>query len=663
MKLKCFKFNKWILPVIGGVVVLSLFLLFRFTASQEILDNSELEPNSDLIYYINVTYDGKDKNAVSSSDMGLSNVYSDSIYVEDILPADLSFQEFLVTGNGSIGAVERGTGNGCLGSVIDDSSLVPSTSTLVNTKGLHYDTTTRKVSFTVKGLQAGCELTVGVKTKTPETIDDKSTSEIEVRRDIYNTAQAKEKSQVVVSNTTHGWMGLSEEFLKMYQVSYQYDKEYPLAPALPDTRKYAENATVSIPTIPILDGYVFTGWKSEGITLIHGTFKMPSHDVVLVGSFEKLKDHTVTYRIEGEVPLGYEAPNLKSYFVGEAVKLDSTKEGFIYNGYRFLGWQVDSTLVKNGEFVMPDRDVVITGRFEPLKYKVSYAFSSVVKPENYSSLLPSEEEYRAGETVQLKKIGDVPGYRFMGWLYEDTFKMPSHDVVIQGEWKKVNGFFAPSIRITDITGKEFYRPGDVVELEIPVTNNEDYVIKEVQVKGGGDLEFVSYSGYSLRNEHVAVIESIPARGEEKIRARYVVKESDVGSVTIDAEVTSALADNDYLFDETKKVQAYTTITMASSLKVCNQVHNGTGNENFGFYITGNGYESWVSSREIGCKTLYLAPGKYTVREVVPQEFLLDKNNQVVNLGIADSKTLTFTNTYKKHGFYHSVKWLFKGKGE
>ena len=42
--------------------------------------------------------------------------------------------------------------------------------------GLHYDANSRTVSFYVESLKAGCELTVGIITQTPETVDNSNSS-------------------------------------------------------------------------------------------------------------------------------------------------------------------------------------------------------------------------------------------------------------------------------------------------------------------------------------------------------------------------------------------------------------------------------------------------------------------------------------------------------
>ena len=137
-----------VLIVIFLITIFS-FTIYHFSGSLANLENdSRVAENSDLTYYIDVIYDGVDAEAISSSDSGTAKINSDYIHVEDKLPEGLTFKNFISSGDGSIGAVKRSDGTSCAGYVVGDSA------------GLVYDETTRTVSFKVKGLQAGCKLTV-----------------------------------------------------------------------------------------------------------------------------------------------------------------------------------------------------------------------------------------------------------------------------------------------------------------------------------------------------------------------------------------------------------------------------------------------------------------------------------------------------------------------
>ena len=156
-----------LLLIIGTVIGINL----KNTKADLLENGTHIFEDDDLTYYINIYYDGKDVSGIESSDTVTANINSGYIYVEDKIPEGLIFNGFVETSSGTIGAVKRSDGTSCPGYVVG------------GVDGLKYDESTRKVTFTVKDLQAGCMLTVGVKTKTP-TLDDGVD-----RTDFYNTCR------------------------------------------------------------------------------------------------------------------------------------------------------------------------------------------------------------------------------------------------------------------------------------------------------------------------------------------------------------------------------------------------------------------------------------------------------------------------------------------
>ena len=78
-----------------SLFVAFLIVLINRSFAVPLDDGARVAPNSDLTYYIDVIYDGKDATAVSSSDTVTANVNSDYIYVEDKLPDGLTFKNFV----------------------------------------------------------------------------------------------------------------------------------------------------------------------------------------------------------------------------------------------------------------------------------------------------------------------------------------------------------------------------------------------------------------------------------------------------------------------------------------------------------------------------------------------------------------------------------------
>lgn len=823
--------NKFQIVLILLIIIL-ITSIVGFSLSDKLDNDVEVEFDSELIYYLDVTYDGVDKYGIQSKDNIISNVTSDYIYVEDKIPEGLIFNGFVTTNDNSFGAVSRDDSNNiCSGSVIDDNSISNNTRTFTwkdlnneiievqeiswgdyifaeeigydpihegytfegwseptfdedlnviynaiykgevanytvewydvegeilkspetrtgrigskisvtdsdkiingytldinnsgtilstvlsppnnklrlyfkpnnqmannyintinldesgnytyNYHGLHYDEKTRTVSFKVKNLQAGCKLTIGIKTITPSSPDNPETEQVELRRDFYNFGIASEKDSTKISNTVHSWMGNNN--ITLYDINYEYIGDIPNnAPSLPNKSSYAPNSSVSIALIPILEGYRFNGWTTEDVDVSNNNFIMPNHNVTFKGSFEKLDQYSVSYEIEGYIPEGYILPLEKKYYPNSFVKLDSLKKGDVFNGYKFLGWQSSEIIINDDQtFIMPEKNIIITGLFEPVTYKVEYRFYDTVLPPNSEQLLPTTKEYRPGTKVNLEDPLEVDGYKFLGWYKESNFTMPNNDVVVYGEWKVQNGLFTPSIEKEVLDSQDYYRSGDVVYYNITVTNNADYPIKNVVVEEKNkraefymnslsclaDTTNPCLSNYYIKTKNLVEIPIIYPHSSIEISSRYIVSDNDLGRVDNEVEIISALADNSYELDTTKSYKAEASINIQPQLKICKEI-NSNDPKIFQFHISDNdSYDSWINLSNNECTIIYLKPNSYNISEVIPQEYTLKEitlfdgnntniinNNDLITIDLNHNYEITFKNSYRKKGFYHS----------
>ena len=521
-----------------SLFVALLIVLLSGSFAVPLEDGARVAPNSDLTYYIDVIYDGKDATAVSSSDTVTANVNSDYIYVEDKLPDGLTFKNFVTTSDGTIGAVKRSDGSSCPGYVVGDSA------------GLVYDDTTRTVSFKVKNLQAGCKLTVGIVTTTPSLPSGK-------RLDFYNTAFARENNFTFKSNTVHVFMG--DEEATLYTVTYKYTGTVPDGAPVPEVGSYSAGATVGVEANPTIAGYTFSGWSTSDVTVSNNSFTMPSKNVTFTGSFTAKTKYNVSYSISGTLPEGFVAPTTKSYGAGDDVVLDTLKVGDVINGYKFLGWSSSTVDLSDGIFQMPNSNVTIIGRFEQIKYTVSYQFQGAVIPSNADSLLPASATYAPGEIVTVASEPVASGYKFLGWYKSATFEMPEEDVVIYGEWMRFSGYFVPTITITIPNQKSIYQNGEVVNFQITVKNNASIAINDVMVQDYLDgATFNTGSNYTILSDSIAKISTIAAGGSVTLTAKFTAGSDVVKDYVNTVELTGAIADNYYYLDTSKdyKVSAY-----------------------------------------------------------------------------------------------------------
>lgn len=660
---------------IFALIIIVVFM-FSNNSFSELENDVEVRKNTELTYYLKVSYDGVDKNGVKSNDTTLSDINSGVMYVEDKLPEGLTFKGFVTTEDGTIGAVKRGTNYSCVGKVIDDTndaSLTEGTWNAGNTEytyhGLHYNAETRTVSFKVKNLKAGCDLTVGIITQTPETIDDPLTPDKETRRDFYNFATARERDLTKNSNTVHVFMG--SEFATLHSVTYQLTGTVPEnVPGLPLASYYTAGAKVGVAADLVLDGYSFSGWTTSDATITDGVFTMPEGNVVLTGSFTAVQRQstTVNYSITGTTPDGYVLPTSKNYFVDSIQSVDSLKAGDIINGYRFLGWtSTDVQISEDGDFTVPvTNPVSIVGSFEEVTYSVRYQFYDTVLPENADSYLPATQEYSPGDTVTLANVTSEPaGYKFMGWYKESTFTMPEEDVVVYGEWKAQNGTFAPGINAvissTPLNSTVYYS-GEIVTFYVTITNSEAFDITDVYVKSDHENAiFVSDDDYDyeILSDHVAKISSIPSGTSFRVKATYTVGDSDVGSVECPFEVVGAVAADDYVLTD-QEIKDSATFNVSSKIIICQETPNTSVRNTFRVHITSTNSDYWVVLNQNTCKAVNVSAGTYTILEVIPQEFTLDsvtgsitENGGTISVVDGTNYDVTFKNSFVKKGFFHS----------
>ena len=552
-----------------GIILILVFVLASIAVSYwaviaEPLENgSRVEEESELTYYLTVKYNGVDKYGVESTDIATADIKSGIIEVTDRIPDGLDFVGFETTDTGLIGAAERSDNTiSCPGHVIDDTnenSIDEGSWNLAHTEftyhGLHYYSDTRTVSFKAVNVQAGCDLVVGIVTRTP------SLGDVE-RMDFYNTGRISEGLINKDSNTVHVWMG--KDTALVHDVTYSYTGDVPEnAPALPSNQSYVQGATVGVAMDPSLDGYDFSGWTTSDVAVSGGMFTMPSNNVNFVGIFTEKQAATkyaVTYEVQGDIPPGYVVPKEKSYEAGEVVSLDSTQENDTIDDYIFSGWTSNDVTITEGSFTMPAGSVTITGSFTRQTYTVTYAFEGDILPPNAPSLLPATANYPAGAIVTLAANPSADGYYFVGWNSESSFTMPANNLVIYGEWVVQEGVFSPTITISIPNQKENYRVEDIVEFDIVVTNTAEFPITNVKITEQLDgATFMAGTGYVLSEDYLATIPNLAAGESVTLKAQYVVTEDETSHITNIVAISGATASKEnYNIDITKDYTAYVT---------------------------------------------------------------------------------------------------------
>ena len=207
------------------------------------------------------------------------------------------------------------------------------------------------------------------------------------------------------------------------KVSYFYKNEQDVDTQFGDIDTYAFGTDVTVRTAhPEKEGYTFTGWTNiANIVTVdaNGQFKMPAENVRFDATFE-INKYNVTYKVDDKVV----GTDVYDFNADVAIRPVPTKEG-----YTFTGWKIGNADAEN--FKMPAHDVIIEGTFAINRYTVTYKVDTEVV---------GTDVYDFNSDVVIRDVPTKEGYTFSGWKIGNAdaknFKMPAHDVTIEGTFAK-----------------------------------------------------------------------------------------------------------------------------------------------------------------------------------------------------------------------------------
>ena len=181
------------------------------------------------------------------------------------------------------------------------------------------------------------------------------------------------------------------------------------------------------------NGYEFGGWYTDA-ACTKGNEVEVGFDKLLMDSWNLYakwvpKEYHVTYKVDGKDYGNTETYAFKSDVVIRPVP---TKEG-----YTFHGWTPADNVANiieidaNGHFIMPAQPVLCNGTFTINHYNVIY------KVDNKEV---GTDVYDFNRDVVIRPVPTKEGYTFSGWKIgtadAENFKMPAHDVTIEGTFAK-----------------------------------------------------------------------------------------------------------------------------------------------------------------------------------------------------------------------------------
>ena len=559
------------------ILLIGIIINIKDSFAHEI--NETVNEDSNFIYYIEVKYDEIHSNR--------NTVYfSDSIHVEDTLPEGLTFVEFIpLNRNGS--GTSQSTCYNVLGS--------PS-----------YNEQTRKITCDLNHMYRGCTFKLGIVVKTGTTnsrTDYYNTAKTNYRNKEYysNTAHTYignedaslhsvnysfagisndelnysipekrysegqeiilEKPEKVFGYKFVGWSSNdvtitdgrfimpnknvnivgTYEFLNIpkHKVTFRIEGDGPKSFVLPKEREYYYNDKVALETIISDDAfshifddeYMLFDFKYSNNVIVsdYDTFSMPDSDVTVSLIFEKVP-YAIKYNFIGKIiPVDAELPKSTISYADHLLDSEYTDRLDELENY-------DSSYLL---YFSQGNNININPSNTTILYGISTHF--------YGDKINLIKDYKSTTCVNLETNSNVK-CRFLGWLYNDEFNMPSRHLNIYGTWMEITGTFEPEIKVEVTNKKDFYKKGETVQFKTTITNTSDVDIKDLVVENKFKNQvFVENDKYTVNNDLITIKE-IKANESINLYSTYVVGENTNREFTNELEIISASAEGGYYLE-------------------------------------------------------------------------------------------------------------------
>ncbi len=227
-------------------------------------------------------------------------------------------------------------------------------------------------------------------------------------------------------------------------------------------------------TVP--NGYTFGGWYTDadctnGAEKAVGSNELLMTDLHLYAKWVPNK-FAVSYFVDGSVYKIDDKEQISSHVNGEEVTLldKPTKTGYTFSGWTPAADVANIIKVADGKFTIPAQNVLFNGTFTINQYRVIYK----VDDKDYGNT----ETYVFNSDVAIRPVPTKEGYTFSGWKIgnadAENFKMPAHDVVIEGTYAKNSS--GGSSGSSGRSGGSHRKPTVTIQDEVPtgLNGNDHY---------------------------------------------------------------------------------------------------------------------------------------------------------------------------------------------
>ncbi len=272
-----------------------------------------------------------------------------------------------------------------------------------------------KVTATYKKVDYTVGVTGGAASKTTANIGDEITLTVTEKAGYTFTGWAMTPNTVTVTNNKFTMPASNVTAVAQF-TAIDYTVTVEGGTANKSTANVGDEITLTADT---KEGYTFSGWTSEQVTVSGNKFTMPASSVTVTANYTAI-DYTVT--VEGGTA------NKSTANVGDEITLTAaTKEG-----YTFSGWTSDDVTVSGNKFTMPAKNVAVKANYTANGYTVTVTGGTA-----------SKTVANIGDTITLT-AETREGYLFTGWSSSDvtisgnSFTMPASNVAITGNYTAID---------------------------------------------------------------------------------------------------------------------------------------------------------------------------------------------------------------------------------
>ncbi|MCF7929921.1 MAG: InlB B-repeat-containing protein [Acholeplasmataceae bacterium] len=296
--------------------------------------------------------------------------------------------------------------------------------------------------------------------------------------------------------------------------------------AVSDLNDVLHGSTITEPSNPIREGYIFSGWYKESTCITPWIFstEIVTSDITLYAKWIAIT-YTVTFDSNGGSPV-----DSLTDIVSESL-IDAPEEPYKYNAI-FVGWFKEIELVNEWNFSsdIVTQDITLYAKWIPMTYTVSFEV-------NGGTTIIDMTDLSSGSILNMPESPVKDGYTFIGWFKEAelihgwNFEIDqvTSDTVLYAKWEE-NSIVIEGTPIT--TAQEFNNVSNSGEVgTYYLANDIDFSTHT--------WTYVNFNFQGIINGNGKTLSNLTLYGTDRTGIFSRVKNTEIYNLTLDnIQITS-----------------------------------------------------------------------------------------------------------------------------